>query len=84
MTNTHKLAPIPFCTSRCYACSAVAVGVRDRRPEGGMIEAACKRHADPTIPTFPGCMYCNGRIRPGSVAVDADFAHAKCHAEACL
>ena len=30
----------------CYACDATPVGTRDRRPEGGGIEAACARHAD--------------------------------------
>lgn len=30
----------------CYACDNAAVGVRDRRPEGGKLEHACKRHTD--------------------------------------
>lgn len=39
----------------CYACDAVPVGTRDRRPEGGGIEAACARHADPVValPAMP-------------------------------
>lgn len=32
-------------TTKCYACDAPAVGVRDRRPEGQVIEDACERHA---------------------------------------
>lgn len=35
---------------RCYACDSRAIGTRDRRLEGGRIEAACVRHAD----TFNG------------------------------
>lgn len=35
---------------KCYACDATAVGLRDRRPEGGKVERACVRHTDPTIP----------------------------------
>jgi hypothetical protein len=31
---------------RCYACDGIAVGVRDRRPEGGAAEPACTRHAE--------------------------------------
>lgn len=31
---------------RCYACDGVAVGTRDRRPEGGSLETACARHAE--------------------------------------
>lgn len=34
--------------SSCYACEAPAVGVRDRRPEGGKVELACTRHAELT------------------------------------
>lgn len=34
---------------QCYACDATASGVRDRRPEGGNIEAACARHAEPVF-----------------------------------
>jgi hypothetical protein len=34
----------------CYACDARAIGTRDRRPEGGLVEKACVRHAD----TFNG------------------------------
>lgn len=68
---------IPFHTSRCYACDDQACGVRDRRPEGGSIEAACKRHADPSIKAYAACMFCSGP-RP-SLVVDGDFAHKSCH-----
>ena len=68
----------PFHTDRCYACDARAVGVRDRRPEGGVVEAACARHRDPSIPAYPACMFCSGP-RP-TLLIDRDFAHAKCHA----
>ncbi len=77
LTTPYRL---PFCTSRCYACDGAACGVRDRRPEGGMLEAACARHADPTIKAFAACMFCSG---PGpSLSIDGDFAHKKCHAKA--
>jgi hypothetical protein len=42
----------PRYSARCYACDATATGLRDRRPEGGTLESACKRHADPAIPSF--------------------------------
>jgi hypothetical protein len=35
---------------RCYACEGAVVGKRDRRPEGGELEHACARHADPRVP----------------------------------
>lgn len=71
----------PYCTERCYACDAKACGVRDRRPEGGVVEAACSRHADPTIKAYAACMYCSG-TRP-TLLIDKDLAHKKCHEEAC-
>jgi len=70
----------PFHTARCYACDGKACGVRDRRHEGGMVEAACARHADPTIKSFAACVFCSGS-RP-SLTIDGDFAHKGCHAEA--
>ena len=70
-------AALPFHTTRCYACDSEACGVRDRRPEGGSIEAACKRHADPSIKAFVACMFCSG-ARP-SLMIDGDFAHKGCH-----
>jgi hypothetical protein len=71
---------IPFFTARCYACDSEACGVRDRRPEGGMIEAACKRHADPRVKAYAACTYCSGS-RP-TLLIDGSFAHKGCHAEA--
>lgn len=71
---------ISFHIARCYACDDAACGVRDRRPEGGMIEAACKRHADPTIRSYKACAYCSGP-RP-TLLIDGDFAHKGCHVEA--
>lgn len=67
----------PFHTSRCYACDGETCGVRDRRPEGGLIEAACNRHADPSIKAYAACMFCSGP-RP-SIVIDGDFAHKGCH-----
>lgn len=72
-------AAVPFHTSRCYACDTEACGVRDRRLEGGLIEAACKRHADPTIKAYAACMYCSGP-RP-TLLIDNSFAHKGCHTE---
>lgn len=69
---------IPFHTSRCYACDGDACGVRDRRPEGGLIEAACRRHADPSIRAFAACLFCSGP-RP-TLVIDGDFVHKSCHA----
>ena len=72
--------PIPYIKSRCYACSAPAAGVRDQRPEGGSVEAACARHRDPTIKSYAACSYCLGP-RP-TLDIDGDLAHKKCHEEA--
>ncbi len=65
----------------CYACDARSSGVRDRRPEGGITEAACARHADPTITVREICCYCDGATRKGSLVIDGEGYHAKCHAE---
>ena len=72
----------PFHGGGCYACASKATGLRDRRPEGGSLEPACKRHADPTIRTYDACIYCNGLVRKGSLTIDGDFAHKSCHAKA--
>lgn len=85
MTKTTTKA-LPFCTSdydTCYACDAHPVGLRDRRPEGGRLEMACGRHADPTVRIFAACMYCRGPVRKGSLSIDGATAHANCHREAC-
>lgn len=67
----------PRFRDKCYACDAKAIGVRDRRPEGGSIESACQRHADPTIPSYAACFMCDGP-RP-SLLIEGDFAHKSCH-----
>jgi hypothetical protein len=72
--HEHKL---PLTSTRCYACDAGAVGVRDQRPEGGMIEPACDRHRDSAIRTYHACVYCLGP-RP-SLTIDLDLAHKSCH-----
>lgn len=71
---TARPVSTPYFTSSCYACDAPACGVRDRRPEGGMVEAACARHADPTIRAHAACGYCSGRL----AARSHDFAHKAC------
>ena len=73
----------PCFGSQCYACDARSVGVRDQRPEGGMLEQACGRHADPTIPSFDACFYCSTPVRKGSIDIDGEHAHKSCHREAC-
>jgi hypothetical protein len=85
MTAT-KTKALPFTTSDyecCYACDGRAVGLRDRRPEGGRMEKACARHAEPSIRVFQACMYCMGPVRKGSIEIDGAWAHASCHREAC-
>lgn len=67
----------PFHSARCYACDDPAHGVRDRRLEGGLVEAACKRHADPTIPAYAACAFCSGP-RPSIVLDGGSFAHKAC------
>jgi hypothetical protein len=75
------VAAVPYHAARCYACDGQACGIRDRRPEGGMAEAACKRHADPTIAAFAACCFCLG-ARPTIVIGGLDLAHKRCHSEA--
>lgn len=77
--NTTTNSRAPFHGGRCYACDAKATGLRDRQPEGGSVEPACARHADPTIAVYCACIYCNGAIRSGSLDVDGLFAHKSCH-----
>lgn len=43
-----------FDSGGCYACDGAAIGFRDRRPEGGRLEHACERHADPNVYAAPG------------------------------
>ena len=69
---------LPFHGGRCYACGAQAAGLRDQRPEGGLLEPACARHRDPTIKTYEACIFCDGPVRRGSAVVDEDFAHKSC------
>jgi hypothetical protein len=65
---------------QCYACDCqTVVGLRDRRPEGGSLEIACARHADPTVATYDACMYCDAPARKGSWLIDGNFAHKTCH-----
>jgi hypothetical protein len=72
----HGPGPFP----ECYACDdTVIIGFRDRRPEGGMLELACKRHADPTIEIFHACQFCDGPVGDGSLDIDGTFAHKKCY-----
>ncbi len=81
---TRRLAPaspsLPYHTLACYACDAPACGVRDRRLEGGLVEAACARHADPTIRAHAACVYCSGRVVVRSLDIDGELAHKSCHA----
>lgn len=53
----------------CYACNAEACGIRDRRPEGGTVEAACALHADPTTPHPQGHQNRHSSITPGILHV---------------
>ena len=64
---------------KCYACDAPAVGRRNRQddPEGKWVPA-CKRHREVEL-----CIYCNAPVRKGSLEIDGDPAHKKCHLEAC-
>lgn len=50
------------------------------RREGGLVEAACARHADTAIRAFAACCYCGGP-RP-SLVVDGVLAHESCHSAA--
>lgn len=80
MTTNKVPGPVARC---CYACDATAAGWRDRTPEGGIREAACERHADPTIRVFVPCRYCGTPTRKGSIYLDTgEYAHGACHKEA--
>jgi len=72
---------VPFFGGRCYACDRKAVGFRDKREEGGELEAACTRHADPRVKVRPACIYCSGTVRKGSLVVGDMNVHAACQAE---
>jgi len=78
-----KQKRIPFFGGeKCYACDEVPIGYRDRRPEGGDMEIACERHADPKIRVYEACIYCNGPIRKGSWVLDTGvFVHQVCQRE---
>jgi hypothetical protein len=69
----------PFYGGKCYACDKTASGLRDRRPEGKMLEMGCARHADPKIRTYKACMYCAGIVRRGGWDVDGNVVHQACH-----
>lgn len=45
--DPFQWAGIPCWQQVCCACDARAVGFRDRRAEGGNVELACERHAEP-------------------------------------
>lgn len=50
-SHCHGRGLVPATSdARCYACDASPVGTRVRRPEGGRVEAACVRHAEPKSP----------------------------------
>jgi hypothetical protein len=67
---------------KCYACDARPVGLADRRFSAeGDLEPACARHRDPAIKVYDACMYCDRAVRSGSLDVDGNFAHRKCHKE---
>jgi hypothetical protein len=72
-----------YALGKCYACGLEATGLRDRRPEGGEVEPACLRHAEPRLVPILVCIYCGDPTRKGSLVVDGEQAHAKCHREAC-
>lgn len=81
--NTSDAKPLPFWGGeKCYACEATPVGIRDRRPEGGDIEVACERHADPTIEVFKACRLCNGRLGNDYLMIDGQFIHTECERDA--
>lgn len=73
------MAKVPFHGGeKCYACSAKPVGLRDRRPEGGFLEIACERHADPRIHVYEACV-CDGPARKGSLSIEGQFVHQSCY-----
>jgi hypothetical protein len=81
MNAKTKIKTSKVIRGRCYACDAAAVGLRDRRPEGGDLEKACARHAEAVAQAI--CQFCDGVVRPGSIDLDGHWAHARCHNLAC-
>lgn len=76
----HRVQKVPFHGGeKCYACSAKPVGLRDRRPEGGELEIACTRHADPRILVYEACIFCDGPARKGSLRIEGQFVHQSCY-----
>lgn len=62
----------------CYACGAKASGLRDRRPEGGEVEPACPRHAEPRLIPKLVCALCSEPVRKGSLVIDGEHHHKVC------
>lgn len=68
--------------TKCYACDAKASG-SCYREDVDRREPACARHRDSDIP-FDACMYCSGPR--ATLVIDREtgqYAHKKCHKEAC-
>ncbi len=82
MTKRHMI----YADRKCYACDSMATGLRDRTTEGGTLEHACSRHADPKILVSIGCVYCSQPIRKGSLSLGTGYgyAHRGCHKSNCL
>lgn len=84
--KTAQSIPNPYESgkSQCYCCDAKVVGLRDQRPEGGMVEPACGRHMDPTLQTYAACSLCSDPVRARSLVIDGRYIHKRCHQEACM
>lgn len=82
--TTRQSIPNPYEPGKttCYCCDAMAVGLRDQRPEGGMVEPACKRHMDPTLRSHAACSLCEDPVRAGSLVVDGRYVHKRCERDA--
>lgn len=62
--------------TQCYACDDEATGLRDRRREGGRIEAACERHA--TVSHLRGQPRSHSSITPGVVhVIQGNYGHGQ-------
>lgn len=79
----HRLDPTGYTEPLGVRTRAMMSGCAAPTAEGGELEAACARHADPTVAHFDACCLCGGHVRTGSIVVDGEFVHRVCYTEAC-
>ena len=82
--DAKRAAKVANLEPECYACDAQATGSCDRthHAEGTRVPA-CDRHRDSKAKPWNICPICLGPTRPGSVVIEGQAYHAKCHKADC-